>query len=49
MSFITDWLQNTFGISSSGVWVIIWIIIAIIVLLIVIFIARGFIDEMRKK
>lgn len=29
-------------------WVI-WVILAIIILIIVIFIAKGFIDEMRKK
>lgn len=29
-------------------WVV-WVIVAIIVLIIVIFIAKGFIDEMRKK
>ena len=29
-------------------WVV-WVVIAIIVLIIVVFIAKGFIDEMRKK
>ncbi len=30
------------------VWVV-WVIVAIIVLIIVVFIAKGFIDEMKKK
>lgn len=37
--------------SLSGIvpmWVV-WVVIAIIVLIIVVFIAKGFIDEMRKK
>lgn len=29
-------------------WVV-WVIVAIIVLIIVVFIAKGFIDEMKKK
>ena len=29
-------------------WVV-WVVVAIIVLIIVVFIAKGFIDEMRKK
>lgn len=38
-------MESFFGIVPM--WVI-WLIVAIIVLIIVIFIAKGFIDEMRK-
>ena len=39
-------MESLFGIVPMwGVWVV----IAIIVLIIVVFIAKGFIDEMRKK
>ena len=39
-------MESLFGIVPM--WVV-WVIIAIIVLIIVVFIAKGFIDEMRKK
>ena len=39
-------MESLFGIVPM--WVV-WVVIAIIVLLIVVFIAKGFIDEMRKK
>lgn len=39
-------MESLFGIVPM--WAV-WVIIAIIVLIIVIFIAKGFIDEMKKK
>ena len=39
-------MDSLFGIVPM--WVV-WVVIAIIVLIIVVFIAKGFIDEMRKK
>ena len=39
-------MESLFGIVPM--WVV-WVVIAIIVLIIVVFIAKGFIDEMRKK
>lgn len=39
-------MESLFGIVPM--WVV-WVLVAIIVLVIVIFIAKGFIDEMRKK
>ena len=39
-------MESLFGIVPM--WVV-WVVIAIIVLIIVEFIAKGFIDEMRKK
>ena len=38
-------MESLFGIVPM--WVV-WVVIAIIVLIIVVFIAKGFIDEMRK-
>ena len=39
-------MESLFGIVPM--WVV-WVVIAIIVLIIVVFIAKCFIDEMRKK
>ena len=39
-------MESLFGIVPM--WVV-WVVIAIIVLIIVVLIAKGFIDEMRKK
>ena len=39
-------MESLFGIVPM--WVV-WVVIAIIVLIIAVFIAKGFIDEMRKK
>ena len=39
-------MESLFGIVPM--WVV-WVVIAIIVLIIVVFIAKGFIDEMKKK
>ena len=39
-------MESLFGIVPM--WVV-WVVIAILVLIIVVFIAKGFIDEMRKK
>ncbi len=39
--------MTLFGIHVP--WAVIWIIVAIIVLILVIFIAKGFLDEMKKK
>ena len=38
-------MESLFGIVPM--WVV-WVVIAIIVLIIVVFIAKGFIDEMKK-
>ncbi len=39
-------MDSLFGVVPM--WAV-WVIIAIIVLIIVVFIAKGFIDEMKKK
>ena len=39
-------MESLFGIVPM--WVV-WVVIAIILLIIVVFIAKGFIDDMRKK
>lgn len=39
-------MESLFGVVP--IWAI-WVIVAIIVLIIVVFIAKGFIDEMKKK
>ena len=39
-------MESLFGIVPM--WVV-WVVIAIIVLIIVVFIAKGFIDELKKK